>query len=215
MMMGFVRPPLIIDGNCTIWNSQTEMATENKIHKLETGFGLSTAAIFLIASLILNVYIMTLSPSIAGGDSGEIVAEGCSLGTAHPPGYPLITLIIYAIKVLIPYGTVAYRVNMLSAVLTTLASIFIGHTVALCQQPLHNKLTSLNTSGTSSVANGAVPLAMGLFAFSPLIWQYATTAEVFPLNTMFAALLLYLVLLFANTRKLSIAYLGAFFCGLV
>jgi hypothetical protein len=27
------------------------------------------------------VYLSTLSPSIAGGDSGEIVAEGCILGT--------------------------------------------------------------------------------------------------------------------------------------
>lgn len=25
---------------------------------------------------------------------GELVAEGCQLGTAHPPGYPLFTLIV-------------------------------------------------------------------------------------------------------------------------
>jgi hypothetical protein len=63
--------------------------------------------ILALSGVILAVYIITLSPSIAGGDSGEIVAEGCLLGTglnffslslsfstAHPPGYPLLTLII-------------------------------------------------------------------------------------------------------------------------
>lgn len=34
-----------------------------------------------LCAVILSVYISTLSPSIAGGDSGELVAEGCILGT--------------------------------------------------------------------------------------------------------------------------------------
>jgi hypothetical protein len=53
-----------------------------------------------IASLIVvfTVYWRSLSPNIAGGDSGELVAEGCILGTSHPPGYPLLSMIIYAIK---------------------------------------------------------------------------------------------------------------------
>ena len=28
-----------------------------------------------------------------GGDSGELATEGCTFGIAHPPGYPLLTLI--------------------------------------------------------------------------------------------------------------------------
>lgn len=32
-----------------------------------------------------------------GGDSGELVAEACHLGTAHPPGYPLFTLLFHVI----------------------------------------------------------------------------------------------------------------------
>ena len=32
-----------------------------------------------IAVVVLSIYIRTLSHSIAGGDSGEIVAEGCKV----------------------------------------------------------------------------------------------------------------------------------------
>lgn len=47
------------------------------------------SVIVLTSIGILAIYYLTLSPSIAGGDSGEIVAEGCILGTAHPPGIEL------------------------------------------------------------------------------------------------------------------------------
>jgi hypothetical protein len=55
---------------------------------------------------------------------------------------------------------------------------------------------------------------MGMFAFSPLIWQYAVTAEVFPLNTLFASLLVYLTVKFTKYRSGKISLLGSFICGL-
>jgi hypothetical protein len=55
---------------------------------------------------------------------------------------------------------------------------------------------------------------MGLFSFSPLIWQYAVTAEVFPMNTMFSALIAFLTVVFSRTRSIYIAVLGSFICGL-
>ena len=47
--------------------------------------------------IVLYGYYKTLMPSIPGGDSGELVAESCELGTAHPPGYPLYTLLVHLI----------------------------------------------------------------------------------------------------------------------
>lgn len=41
----------------------------------------STLILVLVSSILLHFYLKTMSPSIAGGDSGEIVAEGCQLGT--------------------------------------------------------------------------------------------------------------------------------------
>lgn len=150
--------------------------------------------------VIFAVYLRTLSASIAGGDSGEIVAEGCHLGTAHPPGYPLITMLIYAISGMRNEGSVAFHVNCFCSLCTSTAALALG-----CMVKKVNKNT------TSSA--GAV-LAMGMFAFSPLIWQYAITAEVFPLNTMLAAIILFLVVHFSDTSQLWVAYLGAFICGI-
>lgn len=61
---------------------------------------------------------------------------------------------------------------------------------------------------------GGAILGMFAFAFSPLIWQYAVTAEVFPLNTFFAALLVYLVVEYTLTKKSFLIYIGAVVSGL-
>ena len=60
------------------------------------------------------------------------------LGTAHPPGYPLITLIIYGITLLrdvslqfFPNITVASCVNAFCAICTTLAAFLIGRKDAI------------------------------------------------------------------------------------
>lgn len=160
----------------------------------------------LVGTIIFSVYLNTLSPSIAGGDSGEIVAEGCQLGIAHPPGYPIITLLIHAISRLdiALLGSVATRVNSFCALCTSLACCCLGLTVSFLSP----------SSGGVGVALPGVVLSMLTFAFSPLIWQYAITAEVFPLNTFFASLLLFLTVWFSRTPSTSTACLGAFCCGL-
>ena len=155
-----------------------------------------------MGAAVFSVYFVSLAPSIAGGDSGELVAEGCSLGSAHPPGYPLFTIMVYVLKRIVdPIGIeVAYAVNLSSAILTTGAAVAMGKVV-------------MNSGRKRAALPGAV-LAMGLFSFSPLIWQYAVTAEVFPLNTFLMALLVYLVTKYEKDMKEFVMCSGAFLCGL-
>lgn len=191
--------------------------------------GSNTKAILIFAFIIFILYVLTASPSIAGGDSGELVAEGCILGTAHPPGYPLFTLITYSLKVLgfsiwdPVENNVAYRLNILSCALTAGAALLIG---LIVQMALPSKSAPGATPTTTTATNdteeavcnaqylGGSLVSMGMFCFSPLIWQYAVTAEVFPLNTFLVTLVLYLVVLFAKKKQFSIALIGAFICGL-
>ncbi len=49
------------------------------------------------------VYAWTLYPTVAGGDSGELVAQGCSLGIAHPPGCVVVAVLTGLLNAL-PYG---------------------------------------------------------------------------------------------------------------
>lgn len=180
--------------------------------------GCSVAA---LGAVVLAVYIATLSPTIAGGDSGELVAEGCILGTAHPPGYPLFTLLGYAISRYtyikgVWEGSPAGRVNASSALYTAMACAFMGFSVQTIAALTHKDPTPLPSSPARAkpTSISGVIFTMLVFAFSPLTWQYAVTAEVFPLNTLFASLLLYLVLEFAATRKKSVVLWGAFISGL-
>lgn len=159
------------------------------------------AVLGIVFSVILMRYISTLSPNIAGGDSGELVAEGCVFGTPHPPGYPLFMVLTNALSLIHEsYNefNVAYLCNMSSAVLTAAAAILIALVVK----------TFTNSHIPSMI------FAAGMFAFSPLIWQYAVTAEVFPLNTFFASLLLFTTIQFASSKKLHLVIVGAFLCGL-
>lgn len=59
-------------------------------------------------------------------------------------------------------------------------------------------------------------LVQALFSFSPLIWTYAVGAEVFALNNMFAALLVYILLRYTTKTRhgFRVAMTGAFVCGL-
>ena len=163
------------------------------------------------AAIIFSLYAKSISPSIAGGDSGELVAEGCLLGTAHPPGYPLFTMMVHLAMRLgqrlgfvdyvgeEPVNNVAFKMNVLSCIFTVSAAYLIGEMVQMAI-PLYLEQQKDIKETPSPFFMGGSLLAMGLFSFSPLIWQYAVTAEVFPMNTYFSALIIYLVMRFSRTR---------------
>ncbi len=149
----------------------------------------------------LVVYLLTLSPTVNGGDSGEFVAVARLLGVAHPSGYPLHTLLGW-LATLLPLGSVAWRVNAMSALCDAGAAALLFRAVMLL---------------TGDLAAGL--LAAGAFAFAPLIWAYAITAEVFALNNLFVAGMLYwsaraLREAAGGPAPLSTLYLAALWMGL-
>src|SRR3989344_9484727 len=77
------------------------------------------SADFLITAFVFTVtmavYLFTLAPTVTMEDSGEFIAAVHVLGVAHPPGFPLY-LLLAKLFTFIPIGTIAWRVNLLSAV---------------------------------------------------------------------------------------------------
>jgi 4-amino-4-deoxy-L-arabinose transferase-like glycosyltransferase len=136
-----------------------------------------------VFGLCLAVYVLTLAPGVLGGDSGELQYIPYILGVAHPTGYPLYTLLgwLWAHGVLV--GDVAYRMNLLSAVLG-------ASTVAVLYLIVHH-LTSRHVPAL---------LAAAIFAFSPTFWMQAIVAEVYTLNTAFMVLVIYLLLRWKAAR---------------
>ena len=62
----------------------------------------------------LGIYFSTMYPSVSFVDSGELSMALNEPGIAHPPGYPLYTLLGFLFTRL-PLGEVAWRVNLFSA----------------------------------------------------------------------------------------------------
>ncbi|KAM9381289.1 protein O-mannosyl-transferase TMEM260 [Phaethornis superciliosus] len=154
-----------------------------------------------VGAAVAALYTATLPPALPGGDAGELITAAYELGVAHPPGYPLFTLLARLAMGLLPVGSPASRVNLLCALVGAAAASLLFYTV-------------FRLSG--SYAGGI--LAAGVFSFSRLTWQWSITAEVFSLNNLFVGLLMALTVHFeeASTAKerSKISKLGAFCCGL-
>ncbi|MCL4390558.1 MAG: DUF2723 domain-containing protein [Patescibacteria group bacterium] len=125
----------------------------------------------------LLVYFLMIAPSVAPqADSGELVTAAYTLGIPHPPGYPLYTFVAHFFT-LLPWGSVAWRVNLFSA-LTQAAAVSV--LFLLIFQLTKNRLTALAGSL--------------ILAFSYTFWLYGLVAEVFALNDLFALLIIYFAL---------------------
>jgi len=130
---------------------------------------------FLAFSFLTALYIATLHPSVAGGDSGELTAAALTGGVPHPPGYPLFALLARFFATLPLEHSLAWRLNLLSALSMAAAG---GLVCAVVQSWTRNAVAGL--------------LAAALFGTNPMVWSHATGAEVFGLNAMFVALALQL-----------------------
>ncbi|KAM7403002.1 hypothetical protein PAMA_003772 [Pampus argenteus] len=158
---------------------------------------LTCATVACVAAL----YVPCVQRTVPGGDSGELITTACELGVAHPPGYPLFTLLSRLAMSLLPSLSSAHSVNLMSSLLGAAACGALCFTVCRLAGP----------------GPGAV-LAGGLFAVSRLSWQWAVVAEVFTLNNLFVGLLFFLAASFhcaeSITQRKKISRWGALCCGL-
>lgn len=157
-----------------------------------------------LTAFFFALYIVTCShsPNIAG-DSPELIATSYSLGIAHPPGYPLYTLLGYVFTH-IPVGSVAFRLNFTSTLFHSLALLFL--------------FLSLIKMTRNRAASAIATAALGL---SYIFWFYSLLAEVFSFNDLFVTLLIFVALLvrerwIEDERKKSLNYLMllVFLCAL-
>lgn len=119
--------------------------------------------------ITLAIYGWTLAPTVAPqGDSGELVTVAYTLGIAHPPGYPLYTLLGHVFT-LLPFGSVAWRVNLLSAVLHGLSVALL---YLIVKKLTNNVLAAVAAAMAASVSSA--------------FWLYSLVAEVFALNDFLA-----------------------------
>ena len=129
----------------------------------------------LVFALSLILYSATLPRGVLPGDSGELIAASRTLSIAHPPGYPLYTMVGRVLSTLLGFGSMAYRYNLISALAAAVTLVLI--------------YSILVENGVRRLLAVAVSLALGTLGS---FWLQATTAEVYAFNALFTALLLYI-----------------------
>lgn len=140
-----------------------------------------------IALAALGLYLVTLAPTVLDADAGEFQFVPWLPGIAHPPGYPLYTLIGWGWAHILPFGEVAWRMNLLSAVLAAAA---VGLTYVVIKVILNQTIPKTPTSAQCVIA----VIAAATFAVTPTFWSQAIIAEVYTLHALLVALILWLVL---------------------
>jgi len=149
-------------------------------------------AIFLFL-LSFGVYFETLAPTVTAGDSGELIAACYTLGIPHPPGYPLYCL-LGRLFTFLPFGSIAYRVNLMSAFFASLTVVLVYLIILKIQvNGSTGKLANRQTGQPFACHIPALSASL-LLAFSKSFWSQAVVAKFYTLNAFFLALSIFILL---------------------
>jgi len=149
-----------------------------------------------IAILSFVIYLLTLAPGVYGFDSAELATGVYSLGIVHPPGYPLYML-LGRLFLLLPFHSVAYKLNLMSATFATLTVFFVYKIV-------------FKLYAKSWIAW----ITSAFLAFSIYFWQMSVVAEVYTLHTFLLACEIYILLQWRDKGDPRLLVLFAFVYGL-
>ncbi len=176
---------------------------------------IGAALVFVVTQI---VYLSTMTISCPFWDSGEFIATSYILGIPHPPGTPLYVLIGRVFTLLPLFPDIATRVNWLSALASSLGSVFAflvtselyrawrRTTVRLSEAPLVGAQSSDAAPASRTID---APVWIGFFAglvaalftaFSRTYWDNAIEAEVYGLSSFLMMLATWMVLRWARTE---------------
>jgi hypothetical protein len=127
--------------------------------------------IFLVSFVL---YLFTLSPGLQAADGGEFQLVAARWGVAHPPGYPLYSVLGGIFARLPLGGGAAWRLNLFSALTAAATLALVGSTA--------RRMTGSARAGVIAA------LALGS---ATTFWATATTASIRPLTALLTALALY------------------------
>jgi len=127
-----------------------------------------------VFAIAFAVYFSTMAPTVSFWDCGELIAASNILGNPHPPGNPLLTLMMRAFIMVVPLAEKAARANFLSVVTTALA-VMTSFLFVLKSARLLFKGSELNRFAL--YAGGLI--GAFLVGFGDTLWFSAVEAEAY------------------------------------
>lgn len=142
---------------------------------------------WIVFTIALIVYLLTLEPTVSLWDCGEFLVSAGKLEINHSPGSPLFMLLGRAFS-LLSFGNkslIAFCINTISAIASAATVMFLFWTISW----LIGKIRSEGIS--SSVKLTASAIGALAFAFTDSFWFSAVEAEVYALSSLFSAAVLW------------------------
>ena len=146
--------------------------------------------VFIIASI---TYISTVEPTASFWDCGEFIATAVKLEVGHPPGAPLFMILariasLFASDV----STIAYTVNILSALSSSFTILFLFWTITHLAKKFVKK-DELSTGNYIAIIGSGIVGALA-YTFSDSFWFSAVEAEVYAMSSLFTAIVFWAIL---------------------
>ncbi len=156
-------------------------------------------ALALLVALTLPavLYLLTLAPTVQGGDSAELATAAATLGIPHPPGYPLYVLLGRLWTFLLPAEDAGLEMNALSAAFALIAVGMLFRVVHLLTRSL-----------------AAAVAASWLLGLSYSFWDQAVVAETYTLEAALLAAAIWSFVQWRETGRPSWLVLGCACVGL-
>lgn len=167
---------------------------------------------YVFTGLIIFIFYLTsIAPSVVKIDSGELAAVQCTLGIAHPTGYPLFTILGYLFSLIpLPFSKI-FQLNILSAIYTAVAATIFTYTAKMIldnlawfryvktvtsKQKRKNNVSKIpNTASNFQLSETTKILSAifsGLFlAFSKTFWFQSTSVEVYSLHLLLMSIIIF------------------------
>lgn len=145
---------------------------------------------------LFSLYAYSAPRTVTLEDDGLFIMSSYFLGVDHPPGYPLMT-VLGKLFTLLPVGSIAFRVHLLSA-------FFGGLTCVALWLVIRSLLGNAVSAYTGAL----------LYGLSSTFWSQAIIAESYTLNTFFFFSLFYVALVFLATKHVRLLHVFAGIFGL-
>lgn len=166
----------------------------------EKGQRISLVVAGVLFSLSLALYISHMAPSVVPGDPGEYQLIAARWGIGHPPGYGFYALVGNLFTHMLPFGSFAWRANLLSAV--------CGAAIVALAYGIGRTLDWAAAPRTNSAALAAVLRAQGPSVFGALVlatgldlWQHALHANAHILTALLATIGLFFLVRWWRTGR--------------
>ena len=133
--------------------------------------------------------MITLAPTVTLWDAGEFITAAKVLGVPHPPGTPLFVLVGHLWGAVMPIGSYAWRLNLMSACFSAAGA---GCLFLVAHRLLQDEAPWLRLGGAAAAAI--------LSAFTFTGWQNSNETEVYTFATFSIAAICWLCLRWRDVR---------------